>query len=472
MKSKYDVIIIGAGIGGLVCGCYLEKQGISSIILERLNKPGGYCSSFKVNHHSFDVGPHSFGSCRKEGQIGKLIRELELESKLIFKQKSLSNIIKTPEYTVNFGNNVSKTISSLQEIFPEERKNIDGLFTLITEKNFMYLYSQLKGKTFQQILDKFLKNHKLKTILGVLVGNLGLSPVSTAALTAVILYREHIFDGGYYPSEGTQKFSDVLADKYQDLGGEIVFQSEVKKILIKNNKAKGVITRNEKFINGNCIVSNCDAVHTYTKLIGEENLDESFLETIHSLVPSPSFFVVHLGLTKPIKNSIIKCSTFWFLDSYDIETIYKDVRKSDVFTKRKYIVMGFPYLEKNEDETDVISLLVLASYKDGTEWEKDKNKLAESLIKQAKQILPEISDNISSIWINTPDFFNKYTFNSGGSISGWASTPEQVESNSIGLVGNVANLYHCGHWVTSPGGQGGIPMVIYSGKATAKKLML
>ena len=45
--NKYDVIIIGAGIGGLTCGCYLAKAGLKVLIIEQHNKPGGYCTSFE-----------------------------------------------------------------------------------------------------------------------------------------------------------------------------------------------------------------------------------------------------------------------------------------------------------------------------------------------------------------------------------------------------------------------------------------
>lgn len=46
-KYDYDVIIIGAGISGLICGCYLAKAGLKVLIVEKNANPGGYCVSFK-----------------------------------------------------------------------------------------------------------------------------------------------------------------------------------------------------------------------------------------------------------------------------------------------------------------------------------------------------------------------------------------------------------------------------------------
>ncbi|NOY64254.1 MAG: NAD(P)-binding protein, partial [Nitrospirae bacterium] len=63
-SEEYDAIIIGAGIGGLVCGCYLAKAGMKVLICEQHHKPGGYCTSFKRKGFTFDAAAHCFGSYR------------------------------------------------------------------------------------------------------------------------------------------------------------------------------------------------------------------------------------------------------------------------------------------------------------------------------------------------------------------------------------------------------------------------
>ena len=55
IDNKYDVIIIGAGIGGLVCGCYLVKAGLKVLIVEKHYQVGGYCTSFKRKGFTFDA---------------------------------------------------------------------------------------------------------------------------------------------------------------------------------------------------------------------------------------------------------------------------------------------------------------------------------------------------------------------------------------------------------------------------------
>ena len=54
IKSKYDVIVLGAGIAGLICGTFLAKSGKKVLIIEQHSSPGGYCTSFRRKGFIFD----------------------------------------------------------------------------------------------------------------------------------------------------------------------------------------------------------------------------------------------------------------------------------------------------------------------------------------------------------------------------------------------------------------------------------
>ena len=44
---QYDAIIIGAGIGGLVCANILAMEGMKVLLVERHFMLGGFCSTFR-----------------------------------------------------------------------------------------------------------------------------------------------------------------------------------------------------------------------------------------------------------------------------------------------------------------------------------------------------------------------------------------------------------------------------------------
>ncbi len=63
-EDTYDVVVIGAGIGGLTCGGILAKNGLSTLAAEQHSKPGGYVTSYKRGKFVFDV-PHVISGLRK-----------------------------------------------------------------------------------------------------------------------------------------------------------------------------------------------------------------------------------------------------------------------------------------------------------------------------------------------------------------------------------------------------------------------
>src|SRR3989304_10187554 len=101
-ENSYDAIIIGAGIGGLVCGCYLAKAGMKVLIVEQHYQPGGYCTSFKRKGFVFDAAAHSFGSCREGGNMRMILESLDLYQKLKIKKLDHSDIIIAPDYKITF----------------------------------------------------------------------------------------------------------------------------------------------------------------------------------------------------------------------------------------------------------------------------------------------------------------------------------------------------------------------------------
>src|ERR1700693_1565272 len=120
-KDTYDVIIIGAGIGGLVCGCYLARAGMKVLIAEQHFKPGGYCTSFKRKGFTFDAAAHSFGGYREYGLLRRVFNDFNVEKKICIKRFAPSDTIITPHYNVSFWSDVEQTIKDFQVAFPSEK---------------------------------------------------------------------------------------------------------------------------------------------------------------------------------------------------------------------------------------------------------------------------------------------------------------------------------------------------------------
>jgi cation diffusion facilitator CzcD-associated flavoprotein CzcO len=63
-KNKYDVIVVGEGLGGMTAASLVAKRGLSVLMIDQQDKPGGSCTSFRRDGVTYDSGTtmlYSFG---------------------------------------------------------------------------------------------------------------------------------------------------------------------------------------------------------------------------------------------------------------------------------------------------------------------------------------------------------------------------------------------------------------------------
>ncbi len=228
-KDEYDVIIIGAGIGGLVCGCYLAKAGKKVLIVEKNDHVGGCCTSFERNGYKFDACVHSIGSCRKNGFVGEILRELSIEEDMKIKRYSPSDLIVAKDCEVFFGDGQYHVQKQLSKAFKCESANVGRFVDFINGLTFIDLLKKYRGLSFKIVLDEFFESERIKAILSLpILGNAGLPPSIIDASMAIILLREFIFDGGYYHAGSFQEFSNSIYKKAKEFGFKLCSRKKLK----------------------------------------------------------------------------------------------------------------------------------------------------------------------------------------------------------------------------------------------------
>ena len=76
IENSYDVVVVGAGMGGMTCGALLAKNRKSVLVVDQGSKPGGCCTSNKHQGCIFDNGPVTLCPCPP---IWKTLEELDLD---------------------------------------------------------------------------------------------------------------------------------------------------------------------------------------------------------------------------------------------------------------------------------------------------------------------------------------------------------------------------------------------------------
>jgi phytoene dehydrogenase-like protein len=462
--SKYDVVIIGAGIGGLVCGCYLAKAGMKVLIIEKNDKVGGCCVSFKRGRFRFDAGAHIIGSCNARGVMHNLLRRLNIDQKFI--RMEPAEQMHFPYHTIKIPSDYKSYICLLQNLFPNEKK-IEKFFEVIIKISRLTAYrnEEFADLTYQQLLDRYLRDDKLKAILSGQAGFLGVTPANVAAVPMSAMLVSYLRDGAYYPYGGAGSLAEKLKDRFKMLGGKVcvnTYATDIQTNKLGLNKVVAKDKKNYEYVfYSDKIVSDIDMRYTLFNLLKKKEMPKDIAQIVKHSTETPSLKILYIG-TKLNKNIIAK-KTGWHFSSYDINKTFIDcvyITAPSLYDTSA-TAQGFSVLEvfqmTSKDEASARGDKI--SY---------KKNLEERLLKRLFQIIPELKNNVIVKEFATPRTIENFTGNRDGSVYGWALTVGQYRRNESIARELYKYIQFVGHW-TNPGG--GVLSVAISGYNTARNIM-
>jgi phytoene dehydrogenase-like protein len=467
--NRYDVIIIGTGIGGLVCGNYLAKAGKKVLMFEKNNFPGGCCSSFISDGFFFDTGAHLLNEMGPSGSFKNILQELGIYNKTDYIPLNPLAVFYLGADTFIFNNDYRKCIHNLKSKFPKE--DFDSFFSLMN-KDYISLYKILKNNTFQDILDEYFKNPLLKALFYTFVFPVATFPERLSAIYGLAFVRSKLLSGYFYPKGGMQSISGRLAYNMHKNNKEIIFNNAVNKILVKGKKVYGVIDSNNKKFYADIVVSNISPLNTFNMLTKATKLSSFEKKIVSKMDLTESAFVVHIGLKKKI--DILSKQTLYFYSDTDISYHERNkmlfLSKSPSYKPLGFICMPISIFQEEEylRQRHSLNLLMVMYYKPKGFWDKYKEKFANAMIDEMEHIIPGFKDNIIFKKITTPTSIETFTGNNRGAVGGWAMTPEQTGPKSFPYQASIKNLYFVGHW-TYPGS--GISSAAISGRNVAKLIL-
>ncbi len=460
-KNKYDIIIIGAGISGLIAGTYLAKYGRKVLIAEKNNRVGGCCSSFIRGGHEFDAGAHIIGSCHRNNLFGSILKELKI--KIDFIQLTPTDLIHFPTETIRINSDYKEFRLYLIKRFKYEKEGVDIFFNILLKANnsqtIPYIIRQFANMTYQTFLDTLFTSDILKSILSVQCGYLGLRPRDASAISAIFMLQSYLIDGAFYPKKGSQALSNSIADAFKDFGGKLFLNAEVNKILIKNDQIKGVLIGDNE-ITSNIVISASDILRTYKELINiKAKKEEKVNKKLDIFKPSISSCILYLGLSNKID---LKNKHGWYYDSYDINRS---------FMKQIYVHISTNHtINASKIGTKLLTAIFYFDYRKDKKIgrEKFKEDVANNFLSKLEKKIPNIGKNVVIKNLATPLTIEKFTFNFRGALYGWRQSLGQTYPNFFPQCSFIKGLFHAGHW-TYPGG--GIVAVAVSGINVGKKIL-
>ena len=391
------------------------------------------------------------------------------------------------------------------------------------------LWKKKKGdrKTLDNLLEEYnIKDPVLSTILGQSWPYYGLPSSEIPAwfyLLSTGLYHgfgnfyllgnpENTPDGVELQGS-SQDLSSLLAASIENPptpfpGGKVLLDTEVTEIILEDGKAAGVrivTPENDSFVEyrAKAVISNASVPQTFDLLLSSAEVPKSYLKTIAKYEPRSSHVNVWLGVELPEdKEDPFRkayddlASTTIIYPGYDHDSMFRGSQNCQpeetlvaitaydkLFADNTYLrnmrspegyasftltmLCGYEPWKKFEEvyrkyyagKGDTIGNVTIADYR------AEKERIAETLINIAEDMLPGLSERIIMREASTPLTNVRFTYNTAGAIYGYE---QSVDNSGISRLGNrtpIPGLYLAGAY-TNPGG--GFEWVMLSGKEAVK----
>lgn len=470
MSTKWDVIIIGSGIGGLTCGAFLAKKGMRVKVLEKHYRIGGYAHSFNRGQFRFESGIHSVPLARN-GYVFTLLNALGIENKI-------ETISHDAMYYLHIGDKkrvMPLTLNAIKEelgaAFPGESANLNNL---LSDMHSLYkniigpLYNfEPKGNetnpsilkkyqehTYQTYIESFIKDPSLRQFFYSQWPFTGLTSEYASTTFFALLYYVHVLEGSHYLKGGFEALADALASVITQNGGEVCTNSLISKLYAENGLIRHAVLETGEVIEGREFISNVSPYILMDNLLEPPFVNRLWKRRLSNLTCSASAVAVYLGLDKDISDLLPGNIHFWY-DHGDFNKM--QVRINNCSSD----LIDHLVLLKTPDASDQKTLFLMSyiNYRHTTNWSTVKETIGTRMIDLAEKIIPGLSGHIQCKVFASPCTFERYTANSEGSLYGFTNSADRYHEAKIPMQTYIPNLYQTGHWCRG----GGIWNVMESG---------
>lgn len=515
-------IIIGSGIGGLATGIRLQSLGFDTTIVEKLDAAGGRAYVRKAQGFTFDMGPtvltvpHFIEELFSLERGAAMLAEPDFPEHILGEDKRIKSGLSggentsryvelrpiLPFYRIYFddgtffdydGDPVS-TREQIKALAPEDLEGYERFHEAakaIFERGFLelgYTYFGDIGSMFKVLPDllrldavrplfsfikKYFKNPKTQQVFSFEPLLVGGNPLKVPAIYAMIHFVEKTW-GIHFAMGGTGALINAFVQKFEELGGTMLYNAEVSKIDVvrENGKkvSKGVSLANGETLQSDFVVSNADYTNTYLKLIEPEFRRINRDSIVKIRKQSMSLFVIYFGFKADNLELDLQHHNIILGPRYEelLTDIFDRKILADDFSQYLHIpTLTDPSLAPEGHHAAYT--LIPVPHKGGKQ---DWSKLGEGFMNtiltflEERGYIPELKERLVYKSFIDPDYFedtlNSYVGN------GFGVEPVLVQSawfRPHNKSEDVSNLYLVGQG-TQPGG--GTPSVMMSAKMTAR----
>lgn len=497
-----DVVVIGAGGGGLGAAVTLANAGLDVVVIERHNKVGGYMTNFTRGDYRFEISLHAMGGFDGEKASTRTMFErfgIMDRVQPVKAENTYKNIY--PDYAFTIPDGFEAYKAALIAEFPAETEGIEYLFWLFAkvdealglfqelgmeatlakyqeeEPELMPTFLKMLNATLSEVLLERIEDPRLYAILTQLTSYIGEPPETMSALNYIVMWNGYHMFGFYNFVGGSESVTQAIGQVIEEKGGTIRLGTLATKIVIEEGRAVEVQTADDVCYRPRYVVSNANAPATM-EMIGHENLPKDYLDAMDKMEVAMPVVAIYLGVDHDYTDVFDGTHEILLQDSYDTEYVFQNMRGCDPTADGLLLIANYSTIDPTAAPAGKNVISITSGLDDAcdNDWGwgdpdkylAQKKALADAYLTRAEAVLPGLRDHVEVLEVGAPQTLRAFSLNPRGTIYGWRHTPDQALMQRLKPETPISNVYLAGMW-TFPGA--GQAAVLASGEAAAKLII-
>ena len=497
LPEECDVVVIGAGMGGLTAAALLAKGGLRVVVLEMELQPGGYLAGFQRKRFVFDTAIHWLNQCGPGGGVRRILDFIDASAPATPPLRRIRRY-RGDTFDYLLTSQPDDLRDALCADHPDQADGIRRFFAAARSigDTFVAMADHLRARETMSLWERATRGAAMGRVTLPFLKWIrhstedGFTRVFAAPFLAEMFCSEErliacltqvgwAYTGDYQapPEGGSRAFPRFLAGAIEAWGGSLIYRARVESIQIEHGRAtsvtfqKGLRAQTEHRIRAGYVLAACDLEALYERMLPPGTVDERTLERLRGADLYDSSVSIFLALDVPPQDL-----------GFDEELIAlsrDDVSRADHNCgdpERAAISILAPSLR---DPTlapagqGTVTLLTMANISYGERWasgegdergeayKQFKADYADVIIRRVEEaIAPGLRQHIVAMEVATPLTHQRYTGNRGGSIMAARPSRSNFRNKVAGYTTPVPNLFLASQWAELGGG---VPIAVRAG---------
>lgn len=454
MNNNWDIIVVGAGLGGLTAAATAASNGKKVLLLEKNNTPGGAMTSFLRGRFEFEASLQAFYGfgIDETGSTRKILDELKISSAVTFipiprAYRIITKARDGESINANMPFGVESYIEKMEEYVPGSRPSMERLFSLAGDiENTLEFMKTVKEYDFKTVL-AVLKKHlnffrtapysvddvlnalgvppKAQDIFSACWQFIGAPTDSLSFIHYIVTINSYLTFGAVVPRFRSFELSMAIASSIERHNGHIWYNARVDRILIKDGKAYGVRLSDKTEVYAKNIICGISPSTVFSKMISHDDIPEKDLQLTNSKSFGARGFSVYLALNRSPETLGITDYSVILHDTANSREQFSLMGKLDTNNTVTATCLNIAVPSCSPKGTTLICLSTLYTSDCFSEVSmEDYYSLKYSLAKRMIELYEHklnvnLHDYIEEIEIASPMTFARYTGSPQGSIKGY-----------------------------------------------------